>query len=172
MSRACHSIRTSTVLVFALNLALAACDSPVAPGSLEGPPDVFEFSTSTVEPGFTTTMRLEGDEIVVTYMSWDGPPVDTTRFVPTAEAWRTFWDAAGDAGIHRWRSRYANEDVIDGGGWSLTIEAGGLEVESNGLNAYPDSRGFQHGLERPESFQRFTAAIAVLSDDGFWSGDV
>ena len=48
------------------------------------------------------------------------------------------------AGVHRWRARYAAEDIVDGVGWSVRIAAGGRVVASSGTNAYPDRFGREH----------------------------
>ena len=161
MSRASRSIRHPIILAFAL-VALAACESVIPPGLMEGPPDALEFTIASYG-GSSSVTRLEGDEIVVVSGAWDGPKVDTLRVVPTAAAWRAFWDAAQEAGIHRWRSSYVAENFLDGTGWSLTIEGDGIEVDSHGSNAYPDSRGGGHIGEFTESFRIFRSALAQLA---------
>lgn len=147
-------------------LALAACGDPVAPLPREGTPDELAFSFG----GFaiaTSRWELRGDTVVFREFPAGVPDsaADSARAVPTAEAWRTFWTAVDEAGVARWRARYAAENVVDGNGWSLRLEAGGVRVESEGSNAYPDRRGRESELEVTDAFRTFRSALQELVTD-------
>jgi hypothetical protein len=144
-------------------LALTACSDALEPLPREGVPDAFEFSRGGYGTG-SRGVEVRGDTVVFRRVPWEGDvpfTVDSVRVVPTAEAWRAFWDAVGEAGVHRWRSRYA-ADVIDGAGWSLRIVAGGREIESHGSNAYPDRLGREHEVDSTPDFEAFADAVGAL----------
>lgn len=154
-------------LLSCATLSLASCAEIIAPQPLrvEGRPDGLEFALG----GFgaaTSTVSLRSDTIVAWRRAFDGQPgapVDSVKTVPTAEEWRTFWDAAERAGVHRWHSRYVAEGVVDGSGWSLRIVAGGRVLQSMGSNAYPDRLGGEHRLEVTEDFQLFLSALSTMT---------
>jgi hypothetical protein len=145
--------------------ALAGCDNPAAPFPDEGPARVLVFSGG----GFGTgahRVEARGDTVVLTRIPWEGLPggrPDSVRTVPTAAAWRAFWDAADQAGVRRWESRYRAENIVDGYGWSLDLAAGGSRVRSTGSNAYPDRRGREHEGESTPEFRAFVAALEALA---------
>lgn len=142
------------------SLALAGCDDITSLASREEAPDEFRFSTS----GFAVASRsweVRGDTLVITTVGWDPreePPVQL-RVVPTTDDWRGFWLALEKAGVARWRGRYVEEDVVDGGGWEIRLRDGGLRVESFGINAYPDRWGREREREMPDEFGAFLAAL-------------
>jgi hypothetical protein len=142
----------------------AACQDPTAPLPREGAPDELLFSFG----GFgidATTLELRGATVAMWRSPADWRPgiaIDTTYAVPTAEAWREFWITAKGAGVQRWRSRYAADNIIDGVGWSLRLVAGAFALEASGSNAYPDWRGREHELEMTEEFRAFRTALGNL----------
>lgn len=150
------------LLLCSAALLFAACGDAVAPLPREGAPDELVFSFA----GFgiaVTTWELRGDTVVFRHTPWGARSVsDSARAVPTAEAWRAFWTAVDEAGVARWRARYAAENVVDGNGWSLRLEAGGVRVESEGSNAYPDRRGRESELEVTDAFRVFRSALQEL----------
>lgn len=147
-----------------LVLAATGCGDPTLPLPRDGVPDELAFSFGGF--GITgTSVTLRGDTVVLRQTPWDGlsgGAVDSVRAVPTAEAWAAFWAAAEDAGVSRWRSRYAAEGVIDGAGWSLRLGAGGRVIESQGSNAYPDRRGREHEMDWTPEFRAFVSALGDL----------
>ncbi|HEX6909190.1 MAG TPA: hypothetical protein VF142_02295 [Longimicrobium sp.] len=163
-------VRTSVAAALAaVALAAAACEGDaMGPLPREGAPDALRFSIG----GFAVDVReieLRGDTVVYRRTSWGGPgeTVDSVRVVPTADAWRAFWEAADDAGVRRWRTRYLAEDVVDGSGWTLSLVADGLQLHSAGSNAYPDHRGREHELEPTPAFEGFVAGAGALIGRGF-----
>ena len=152
------------ILILAAAL-LASCDDPTGPLPREGAPRELEYTVGGFAVG-TALVELHGDTVVLVRIPWDARPgtrPDSVRTVPTAEAWRDFWEAARDAGVRRWRARYNAEGVVDGSGWSLRIVAPGAKVESNGSNAYPDRHGLEHENEVTSDFRAFEAAIEALA---------
>ena len=152
------------ILAACLTLAIliGGCDDPTAPLPREGPPDALHFSYGGF--GYGVTIEAQGTTVVVWRDTWDWPPgvpVDTLRVVPAADAWRQFWAAADQAGVHHWKTRYSKEDIIDGTGWTLRLSAGAFTLESSGSNAYPDWFGREHGGVTPE-FEAFTSALGDL----------
>jgi len=144
---------------------LASCDTVTAPLPDEGAPDELEYSAGGFGVG-SAGVRLRGDTVVLVRMPWGARPgarPDSIRTVPAPQAWRDFWKAAANAGVRRWRPRYAAENVVDGSGWRLRLLASGTKVESTGSNAYPDRHGFEHELDVPEEFEAFEAAIEALA---------
>ena len=150
---------------FGLTIAVfAACADFTAPLQSEGKPTVLEFSIG----GFfaaSKQLELRGDTVVARRRAagWQpGGQVDSLRVVPSAEAWRAFWDAADAAGVQRWHPEYNAEGVQDGLGWSIRVVGGGREINSWGSNAYPDRNGNEHELDQPREFQAFIHALNVL----------
>lgn len=173
-SAAPHPIRRglrrllSSAALAGLVLAGACEGDAFGPLPREGAPDALRFSIG----GFATDSReieVRGDTVVYRRTSWDGraPGVDSVRVVPTADAWRAFWDAADDAGVRRWRARYLAEGVVDGAGWTLSLVVDGRELHSVGSNAYPDHRGREHELEITPAFEAFVAGVGALTGSGF-----
>jgi hypothetical protein len=154
--------RAIPVLAAAL---LASCDDPTGPLPREGAPRELRYSVGGFGVG-SAQVELRGDTVVLVRTPWDAGPgtrSDSVRTVPTAEAWRSFWEAAADAGVRRWRARYNAEGVVDGSGWSLRIVAPGSKIESNGSNAYPDRHGLEHENEVTREFRAFEAALEALA---------
>ena len=141
-------------------LAALACSDGLLPLPQQGPPEAMEFTTG----GFAAhTYRLEvrGDTVVAWLFEWSRPaPVDSARSVPDPAEWQAFWEAAEEAGVQRWR-KYRRDDVVDGGGYALTITHEGRTLESWGSNAWPDHHGREHH-EVTEAYLRFRDALDVL----------
>jgi hypothetical protein len=159
-----RTLRASLAAVLAgVALAVAGCEEAVAPLPREGVPDALRFSMSGYGMG-SSGVELRGDTVVYRRVPWDGdgpPTVDSVRVVPTAEAWRAFWDAVDEAGVRRWRLRYTS-DAIDGVGWTLSLEAEGRRVLSSGSNAFPDRRGRQIVDGPTPDFDAFADAVGAL----------
>lgn len=157
-------LRTSMVAALAgAGLAAAGCEDTVAPLPREGVPDALRFSLSGYGMG-SAGVELRGDTVVYRRVPWDGgnpPTVDSVRVVPTAEAWRAFWDAADEAGVRRWRLRYTS-DAIDGVGWTLSLDADGRRILSSGVNAFPDRDGRQITDGPTPDFDAFADAVGAL----------
>jgi hypothetical protein len=144
-------------------LAVAACSDVFSPLPREGVPDAFEFSRGAYGSG-SHGVEVRGDTVVYRRVPWEGDEpftIDSVRVVPTAEAWRAFWDAADEAGVRRWRRQYT-ANVIDGAGYSLRIVADGREIESHGSNAYPDRLGREHEVDSTPDFEAFADAVGAL----------
>jgi hypothetical protein len=157
--------RFISVPVVLAGVLLASCDDPTGPLPREGAPRELEYTVGGFAVG-SANVALRGDTVVLVRMPWGarpGTPPDSVRTVPTAEAWRDFWEAASDAGVRRWRERYNAEGVVDGSGWNLRIVAPGSRIESNGSNAYPDRHGLEHEGEMTREFRAFEAAIEALA---------
>lgn len=152
-------------LVFA-----ASCIDSTSPLQQEGRPSALEFSIG----GFGAPSRqleLRGDTVVARRRSYDwlpNGPTDSVRVVPTAEAWRAFWQATDDAGVQNWHSEYKAEGVVDGEGWSIRVASPGREISAWGSNAYPDRDGHEHELDSPAEFRAFTNALNVLAGVSNW----
>lgn len=162
--RQAHATARGAVCALSL-VVLASCDDPVRLASLEGPPDVLEF----VSGGFAVggvTIATRGDTVVLVEVHYDDPVTrvrfDTTRTVPTAERWRAFWDEAAAAGVQRWQRRYENRDIVDGGGYTLVLLAGGRRIESTGSNRYPDRLGRGREWSEADGYRLFVAALYDL----------
>ena len=138
-----------------------ACEDALLPLPQETPPQEMEFSTG----GFAANsfhFEVRGDSVVATITAWGSPtPQEVVRRRPSAAEWRAFWDVARGSGVPRW-GVYRNENVVDGGGYSLLIVNGGRVLESSGSNAYPDERGREHH-EPTEAYSRFRTALNVLA---------
>lgn len=159
-------------LLLGAALALAGCDDPVAPLPGTGAPDTLVFSLGGFGVG-QSTVELRGETVVLRRTRWSSDPntaTDSVRVVPSAEAWRTFWDDTERAGVHRWRSRYVVDGIADGTGWSVRIVVGGRRVESTGSNAFPDRFGRRHELGMTDDFLAFVTALDELvgSPVRFW----
>jgi len=148
----------------------AGCTNLTSPLQSEGKPAALEFSIG----GFFAASRqfeLRGDTLVARrhQAGWQpGGQVDSVRVVPSADAWRAFWNAANAAGVQKWRPEYNAEGVQDGLGWSIRVVGGGREINSWGSNAYPDRDGHEHELDMPSEFQDFTHALNVLVGVSNW----
>lgn len=157
-------LRTSIAAVLSVvALAMAGCEEAVAPLPREGVPDVLRFSMAGYGMG-SSGVELRGDTVVYRRVPWDGDEpttVDSVRVVPTAEAWRAFWDAVDEAGVRRWRLRYLSE-AVDGVGWMLSLEAEGRRVLSSGSNAFPDRQGRQIVDGPTPDFDAFADAVGAL----------
>lgn len=157
-------LRTSIAAVLAVAaLAVAGCEDAVAPLPRDGVPDVLRFSMTGYGTG-SAGVELRGDTVVYQRVPWNGDaPVaaDSVRVVPTAEAWRAFWDAADEAGVRRWRLRYAS-DAIDGVGWNLSLEVDGRRILSSGVNAFPDREGDRIVDGPTPDFDAFADAVGAL----------
>lgn len=148
-----------------VTLVFAGCGDATGPLPRDGAPDELRFSFGGYGMG-GTTVQLEGDAVVSWYVPWGwmpGTPIDSTRTVPTAQAWSAFWQAAERAGVSRWRERYVAEGVVDGAGYSLRIVADGRVLESAGSNAYPDRLGREHEMDFTDAFSEFMDAVGVLA---------
>jgi hypothetical protein len=55
------------------------------------------------------------------------------------------------------------EDIVDGGGWGLRLQAEGRTIESTGSNAYPDRSGREHENEVTDAFLEFVDALGDLA---------
>jgi hypothetical protein len=151
------------LLVLALCVGAIGCADIAGPLPREGPPDEFELSIG----GFGTASRnyeVRGDTLVYTLLPWSGGPGEATivtRRLSDTE-WAAFWDAARQAGLRRWRSRYVAEGVVDGTGWSLRLRAGDTRIESTGSNAYPDRLGAERELDMPPEFRQLLSVLDSL----------
>lgn len=158
--------------LLAAALALAGCGDSVSPLPGAGAPDTLHFSFGGFGVG-QSTVELRGETVILRRSRWGNDPrvvTDSVRVVPSAEAWRAFWAGTERAGVHRWRSRYVVDDVVDGTGWSLRIVVGGRRVESTGSNAFPDRFGRRHELGMTDDFLGFVTALDELvgSPVRFW----
>ena len=166
MASLVRSAERSRILTACLALltVVAGCGDPTAPLPREGAPDELHFTYG----GFGmagVTIEARGGTVAMWRRSWDSPAggaIDTVRSSPTADAWREFWIAAKQAGVHRWRSRYVADGVIDGNGWTLRLVAGGFALESMGSNAYPDVLGRKRDLMMTEEFRALQTALGNL----------
>jgi hypothetical protein len=150
--------------ILATLVLVASCADLTAPLQSEGKPSALEFSIG----GFFAASRqleLRGDTLVARrrQAGWQpGGTLDSVRVVPSAEAWRAFWDAADAAGLQKWHPEYNAEGVQDGLAWSIRVVGGGREINAGGSNAYPDRDGKQHELDQPREFEEFLHALNVL----------
>ena len=149
-------------LLAAVLLLGAACSDPLAPLPRTGPPTRLDFTFG----GFAVDSRgvhAEGDSVLYLRRSYGGgPAIDSAWVVPTEAQWRAFWTTARAVGVERWRDEYVAEGIIDGNGWSLTIEAGGDTRRSTGANAYPDYLGYEHEGGMTDEFRYFVDALGAL----------
>lgn len=144
-------------------LTVAGCSDSIGPLPSEGAPDDLQFQTSGygVE---SRTLQMRGDTVLTWRRPWDWRPgmaIDTVRVVPSAQAWASFWDAAGNAGVRGWRRNYKQDNVVDGSGWSLRIVTDEGTLQSQGSNAFPDARGRER-YEMPDEFRAFVEAMGDL----------
>lgn len=147
-------------------LAIAACSSDTTGPRLpaEGAPDDLTFYMG----GFgatTRTLQMRGDTVVVYRTEWGdlGTTGDSLKVIPSAEAWRAFWAGADEAGVGMWKPRYRQENVVDGGGYTLRlVMVDGRIIESAGSNAYPDRHGREHEGEITDDFLGFVETIGAL----------
>jgi len=165
------AFRTGRVVAIAATLAfVASCSDVTAPLALEGRPIALAFSIG----GFGAPSRqleLRGDTVIARRRPFNwvpGGPTDSVRVVPSAEAWRAFWNAADDAGVQKWHPEYEAEGVLDGEGWSIRLASDRREINSWGSNAYPDRNGREHELEVPAEFQAFKSALNALVGVTAW----
>jgi hypothetical protein len=140
-------------------LTAAACTDATVPLPQEGTPDALEFSWGGYTGG--TSITLRGDTVVFRRSSSNVPP-DSAKVVPSAEAWHAFWSATQRAGVGRWRGNYNAEQIADGVGWDVRIEAGGRQVAASGSNAFPDRFGHEHEGDVPDDFRIFLTALEDL----------
>ena len=121
--------------------AAAACGDALAPIPADGPPRALAYSAGGYG-GTQTTLRLAGDTVVLVTRDfaryWDSTVV---RHVPTAAAWRAFWEAVRDAGVRRWPAECTNPDVVDGGGFSFELAWADARRAGAYGNAYPTRQG-------------------------------
>lgn len=151
-------------------LAVAACSSDATGPRLpaEGAPDDLAFYMG----GFgatTRTLQMRGDTVVVRRTEWGemGTVGDSLKVIPSAEAWRAFWAGADEAGVGMWKPRYRDEDIVDGGGYTLRLVVDGRIIESAGSNAYPDRHGREHEGDVTEDFLGFVETIGELIGQPF-----
>lgn len=148
-----------------LALALAACAETTGPLPRAGVPDDLAFTLSGYGAG-STSVHLLGGTVTVKRFPWNlqpGMQVDSVVVVPTAEAWAEFWTAVDESGVHRWRRTYHAEGVADGAGWGLRLAGGGVVVQTQGSNAYPDRDGREHEMEMTPEFRAFLDALGTLT---------
>lgn len=161
-----HRRRLLIVASLALVASLgAACDDGLAPLPREGAPAELHFTIAGFGAG-TATLELVHDTLVLVRRGPEaapGDPGDSARVVPTAAAWRAFWEAADRNGVGRWQREYVAEDVVDGVGWTLRLGADdGVHVTSSGFNSYPDGMGREHEVESTAEFRAFVEALGAL----------
>lgn len=140
------------------------CGDAVSPLPREGVPQELEFSVGSFDAG-SSGWELRDDTLVFRRIPPDAnvSGVDTVRRVPSAEEWQSFWTAAAEAGVRNWSGEYRAEGVVDGTGWSLLLEVGGVRIEAQGSNAYPDAEGRESELEPTSAFRGFRSALEDLA---------
>jgi hypothetical protein len=149
---------------------VASCNDFTAPLQQEGRPSVLEFSIG----GYGATSRqleLRGDTIVARRRPFNwlpGGTTDSVRVIPSAEAWRAFWNAADEAGVQRWHVQYNANQIADGEGWSISVASGSRAINSWGSNAYPDRNGREHEAESPAEWQAFKNSLSALAGVSGW----
>lgn len=152
------------LLFGAIIVFLTACTDLTAPLASEGKPTALEFSIG----GFGAASRqleLRGDTVVARRRPFNwvpNGPNDSVRVVPSADAWRTFWAAAGAAGVQTWHADYRNDLIADGQSWSIRLGSSTREINSWGNNGYPDRRGGEHEGEETVEFKAFKSALNTL----------
>lgn len=155
--------RLSPITALAV-VAAGACTSPTAPAfSYDKPPTSFTMQYGGFGFG-SHDVELRNDALIVVRrspVSSDAPV--TSYVVPTPAQWRAFWRDADAAGVRRWRRSCRNEQIVDGGGFTLEIAYDGGRVTAEGANAYPQRDGAcsGDGAHSPE-FDAFLAAISRL----------
>ena len=152
---------TRVVAIAGAALLAAACSESTAPVPAANAPRELAYHGSALEGGGSTSVRMEGGAVVVTYS--DGTRTRRVRAVPTAAEWDAFWAAVEQAGVRQWTGDYNAEGFADGFGWSLRLAGNGVEVDAHGTNAYPDRDGREHEIHRTPDFSAFLGALGALT---------
>lgn len=143
--------------------AMSGCSDPTAPLPAEGAPDELSFQIGGYGTG-STGVRMDGGAVVVSYTPWDpSGRSEGMRTVPSAGDWAAFWAAAENAGVGRWRREYRADHIVDGTAWSLSLSGGGVVIESQGNNAYPDLQGDEQEGQPTPNFMAFLEALGTLT---------
>lgn len=146
-------------------LSAASCGDPLGPVPSDGPPEALHYESG----GFvavTRTVDLVGDTVVVRLQGYgpaDGPVDVTRRRVPSAEQWRAFWRGVREAGVRSWPRECTNPNVLDGGGFALTLGWGGGARRYAYSNAYPLPGG-RCSDDSYAAVERFLDGLAAVAD--------
>jgi len=63
--------------------------------------------------------------------------------IPNDKETETFWKKIDEFNVWSWEKEYANNDIIDGFGWELTIKRKGKRKRKiRGYNSYPENEKF------------------------------
>lgn len=76
---------------------------------------------------------------VIRFVSFDilGPPPEEIVLTPSSENWPEVVKKLSGLGVETWEASYSELNVLDGHGWSLTIQTAKISLQSSGSNAYP-----------------------------------
>ena len=63
--------------------------------------------------------------------------------IPNDKETETFWKKIDEFNVWSWEKEYANNDILDGFGWELTIKRKGKRKRKiHGYNSYPENEKF------------------------------
>ena len=79
----------------------------------------------------------KGDFASVEY--GDGDWDTTLTHIPSDNRWQLFFQALDDINVWRWKKSYTNNEVLDGGSWSLKITKKSKKIECHGNVYYPSN---------------------------------
>jgi len=150
--------------VVAALLLAAACGDPLAPLPTAEPPDELAY----VDGGFAAEyrrVRLAGDTIVLTTRAY-GPQgsIDSeTRRVPSAEEWRAFWRAVGEAGVRRWPGACRSDPLYDGPTIQFTLAWSGERRSGHYFESRPTAAGRCSRTDRT-AVDRFGAPVLRVAE--------
>ena len=68
-----------------------------------------------------------------------GPPPVPIILTAKNKAWANVIRTLLDLGVDKWDAKYLDPSIMDGSGWLLTICSKELNIQSSGMNAYPET---------------------------------
>ena len=73
-------------------------------------------------------------------VEYHGGDWDTTlTHIPSDYRWQLFFQTLDDINVWRWKKSYTNNEVLDGGSWSLKITKNSKKTECHGNVDYPSN---------------------------------
>ena len=88
--------------------------------------------------GYSCTLFLAP---IIKFETFDmpGPPPEPIILTSKNKAWADVIRNLVDLRVDKWVAEYHDPSIMDGSGWSLSICSKELNIQSSGMNAYPET---------------------------------